>query len=150
MTRTSTTGEEVMRSFVQHEHSDLAAGIEHIHATACELAALPADRMSGRVLEVSHWIDHVLKPHMLWEETWLLPQVDHRAHTPWLARLVRFDHRQIIRRAEALASDRVRLTHGPERDATADTRCDLFAIEALLRAHLEREEQFLLPLLDPD
>ena len=57
MTRTSTTGEEVMRSFVQHEHHDLAAGIEHIHATACELASLPADRMSGRVLEVSHWID---------------------------------------------------------------------------------------------
>jgi hypothetical protein len=140
MTRTSTTGEEVMRSFVQHEHHDLAAGIEHIHMTACELASLPADRMSSRVL----------KPHMLWEETWLLPQVDHRAHTPWLARLVRFDHRQIAHRAEALASDRIRLTHGPERDATADTRCDLFAIEALLRAHLEREEQFLLPLLGPD
>jgi Hemerythrin HHE cation binding domain len=148
MTRMSTsTGEEVMRSFVRHEHSDLVAGIEHIHAAGCELASLPADRMSSRVLEVSDWIERVLKPHMVWEETWLLPQVDHRSHTPWLARLVRFDHRQIASRAEALSSDRVRLMHGPERDATTDTRCDLFAIEALLRAHLEREEQFLLPLL---
>ncbi len=150
MTRTSTIGDEVMRSFVHHEHSDLAAGIQAIHQTACELASLPADRMSSRILEVTRWVDHVLKPHMQWEEAWLLPQVDHRANTPWLARLVRFDHRQIVQRAEALGADRVRLAHGPQHDATADGRCDLFALEALLRAHLEREEQFLLPLLDPD
>jgi iron-sulfur cluster repair protein YtfE (RIC family) len=61
--------------------------------------------------------------------------------------MVRFDHRQITRRAETLGRDRVRLAHGPEREATSDARCDLFALEALLRAHLEREEQFLLPLL---
>ena len=103
--------------------------------------------MSSRILEVSHWVEHVLKPHMLWEESWLLPQVDHRSHTPWLARIVRFDHRQITRRAETLGADRVRLAHGPEHEATADARCDLFALEALLRSHLEREEQFLLPLL---
>jgi len=147
MTHPSTAGEEVMRSFVQHEHRDLAAGIDHIHETACELASLPADRMSSRILEVSHWVEHVLKPHMLWEESWLLPQVDHRSHTPWLARIVRFDHRQITRRAETLGADRLRLAHGPEHEATANARCDLFALEALLRAHLEREEQFLLPLL---
>ena len=47
-----------MRSFVQHEHTDLDAGIERIHATACEIASIPADRLSpdprGR-----HWIEHV-------------------------------------------------------------------------------------------
>ncbi len=150
MTQARTTGEEVMRSFIQHEHRDLASGIDHIHETACELASLPADRMSDRILQVSRWVDDVLKPHMRWEESWLLPQVDHRSHTPWLARLVLFDHRQIARRAEALGPDRIRLTHGPEHEATAETRCDLFALEALLRAHLEREEQFLLPLLGSD
>ena len=29
-----------------------------------------------------------------------------------------------------------------------DLRCDLFALEALLRAHIEREEKLLLPVLD--
>ena len=57
MTHASTTGEEVMRSFVQHEHTTSPPGIDHIHATACELASLPADRMSGRILEVSRWVD---------------------------------------------------------------------------------------------
>ena len=87
---------------------------------------------------------------MTWEETWLLPEVDRYADTPWLARLVRFDHRQIARRAEAVSQDRVRLEHGPESRATSEARCDLFALEALLRAHLEREERFLLPLLGGD
>ena len=59
MTHASTAGEEVMRSFVQHEHRDLAAGIDHIHETACDLASLPADWMSSRLLEISHWVEHV-------------------------------------------------------------------------------------------
>ena len=35
MTHASTTGEEVMRSFVEHEHAELDAGIAQIHETAC-------------------------------------------------------------------------------------------------------------------
>ena len=67
MTHASTTGEEVMRSFVQHEHHDLAAGIDHIHETACEWIAAGRPDV-GPDPEVSHWVEHVLKPHMLWEE----------------------------------------------------------------------------------
>lgn len=32
----------------------------------------------------------------------------------------------------------------------AETRCHLFSLEALLRAHIEREERFLMPLLYED
>lgn len=150
MTATDTAGTDVLRSFVRHEHTDLNAGIERVHATACEIASIPADRLSPRIVGIVTWIERTLKPHMTWEETWLLPEVDRRANTPWLARLVRFDHRQILRRGEALGADAIRLAHGPEAEATAQARCDLFALEALLRAHLEREEQFLLPLLAED
>ena len=150
MAAMDTRDTEVLRSFVHHEHTDLSAGIDRIHATACEIASLPADRLSPRIAGIGVWIDQTLKPHMAWEESWLLPQVDRRADTPWLARLVRFDHRQIIRRGEALIADATRLAHGPEAEATAQTRCDLFALEALLRAHLEREDQFLHPLLAGD
>lgn len=150
MTAADTRDTDVLRSFVRHEHSDLSAGIERIHATACEIASIPADRLSPRIASVVVWIERTLKPHMAWEESWLLPQVDRLADTPWLARLVRFDHRQIARRGEALSGDAIRLAHGPEAEATAQARCDLFALEALLRAHLEREEQFLLPLLAAD
>lgn len=150
MTATNTTSSEVLRSFMQHEHTDLTAGIDRIHETACDIAAIPADRLSPRIANIVVWIEKTLKPHMIWEETWLLPEVDRYADTPWLARLVRFDHRQISRRAEALSADRIRLAHGPEAQATSEARCDLFALEALLRAHLEREERFLLPLLAGD
>jgi hypothetical protein len=35
-------------------------------------------------------------------------------------------------------------------DPQIETRCHLFSLEALLRAHIEREERFLIPLLDDD
>ena len=147
MTAATATSSDALRAFVQHEHADLHAGIDRIHETACEIASIPADRVSARITGIVGWTERTLKPHMTWEETWLLPEVERRAETPWLARLVRFDHHQIARRAEALGADATRLAHGPESSATSEARCDLFALEALLRAHLEREERFLLPLL---
>lgn len=148
MTPTSSNATQVVRSFVEHEHEELAAGIDRIHDVACELTSLPADRMSARILSILQWVEGTLKPHMVWEETWLFPKVEDRASTPWIVNLIRFDHRQIARRAERLGSDRVHLEHGPAHEASIDARCDLFSLEALLRAHVEREERFLLPLLD--
>ncbi len=141
---------EVLSAFVRHEHHDLAAGIERLHETGCELATIPADRVGPRITSILTWFERTVKPHMTWEETWLLPDVDRRAGTPWLAHLVRFDHRQIARRAERLVADRAHIEHGPGPEAIVETRCDLFSIEALLRAHIEREEQFLMPLLAGD
>jgi hypothetical protein len=35
-------------------------------------------------------------------------------------------------------------------DWQAETRCHLFGLEALLRAHIEREERYLIPLLEEE
>jgi len=49
--------------------------------------------------------------------------------------------------AEHLGRDQAQLaTHAPGAQQ-AETRCHLFSLEALLRAHLEREERFLIPML---
>lgn len=140
----------VIRAFVEHEHEELKPGVDRIHGAACDLASLPADQMSVRVAAVLHWVERTLKPHMAWEESWLYPQIDDRARTPWATRLIRYDHQQILQLAERLGSDRVHLEHGPGHEASMDARCDLFALEALVRAHVDREERFLLPLLDQD
>jgi hypothetical protein len=94
-------------------------------------------------------VDEVLKPHMAWEESWLFPQIDDRARTPWATRLIRFDHRQIARQAERLHTHSL----GGDRGTPGEARtlvADLCGLEALLRANLEREERFLLPLLESE
>ena len=87
-------------------------------------------------------------PHAAWEETWLFPQIDKRAQTPWATRLVRFEHRQISRQAELVGTHRLDVRHGPSALAAGELRSDLIALEALVRANLEREERFLLPILE--
>jgi len=148
MTSTVIEGREAVHAFVEHEHDELAAGVDRIHAAACDLAALPASEIVVRVGDVLRWVDETLRPHMAWEETWLFPQIDARVGTPWATRLVRFDHRQIDRQAELASTHRLDVRHGPSARAAGDLRCDLIALEALVRANLEREERFLLPILE--
>jgi iron-sulfur cluster repair protein YtfE (RIC family) len=148
MTALATGGRQMIRSFVDHEHAELVDGIDRIHETGCELPTLSAPTMVARVEGVLRWVEETLKPHMAWEETWLFPTIDHRAQTRWATRLVRFDHRQIKQQAERLRTHRSELQHEPSGAAITEARCDLFGLEALLRANLEREEAFLLPLLE--
>jgi iron-sulfur cluster repair protein YtfE (RIC family) len=150
MSATAIDGQEAVNSFVEHEHAELAAGIDRIHEVACDLATLPASEMLVRVGSVLRWVEETLAPHMAWEETWLFPQIDRRARTPWATRLVRFDHRQIARQAERVSMHRLDVRHGPAAAAAMELRNDLLALESLVRANVEREERFLLPLLAAD
>lgn len=146
MTVAGTDGRQAVRSFAEHEHEELAAGINRIHALREELATLPVDRRADSIRRVLRWVDADLKPHMAWEESWLFPQIDARARTPWATRLVRFDHQQIAAQAERLHADATCGSHFPSHD-TVTLVADLSGLEALLRANVEREERFLLPLL---
>ena len=148
MTALATGDRQMIRSFVDHEHEELISGIDLMHEVACELPTLAAPSKAARIERVLRWVEETLKPHMAWEETWLFPTIDDRAQTRWATRLVRFDHRQIAQQAERVRTHRSQLRHGPAGEGIADIRADLFGLEALLRANLEREEAFLLPLLE--
>ena len=49
MTSTSTQARHTISAFVEHEHGELVAALDHIHQVAEELASLPADRQAGSV-----------------------------------------------------------------------------------------------------
>ena len=147
MAAVSTDGRQAILTFAAHEHDELAAGIDRIHELSEELATLPVDQRAPSIRKVLHWIDADLKPHMAWEESWLFPQIDVRAGTPWATRLVRFDHQQIAAQAERLRAHCAYGSHFPSHDAVTLV-ADLSGLEALLRANVEREERFLLPLLE--
>jgi iron-sulfur cluster repair protein YtfE (RIC family) len=141
-----TAGQEVseaVRAFAQHEHLELARGIEVIHLTACSVGSVPSSEIERRVTSVLTWFDQELQPHLTWEETWLYPQIEAATGTPWSTRAARFDHAEVRNVVEQLRRDELR----PNAEVQADLRCRLFSLEALLRAHVEREERLLLPVL---
>ncbi len=135
-------------AFAEHEHRDLARGINRIHDAACAVGQLPTPELSARVLDVLHWLDGTLGPHIAWEDGWLFPEIDARTGTPTATRAARFEHQQIREVIAGLRADHDRLDRrGPPGDKSAETRSDLVRLEALIRAHLACEERFLIPLL---
>jgi len=146
MTATTAPSRHEISAFVEHDHEELVIALDSIHKVAAELAGLPPDRKAKSIAKVLSWIDETLKPHLAWEESWLCPEIDTRAQTTWVTRLVRFDHRQIADQADRIKAHQW-LDHGPSHEAEAELFGDLLGLETLLRADLEREEHFLIPLL---
>ena len=145
---TTPRGTEAVWAFAEHEHRDLVRGLNRIHDVACEIGQRPRLDVSVDVLNIIAWLDSTLVPHVAWEEGWLYPEIDARLATPWATRAARFDHQQIRVMAARLRADHQQLSSRDVGDLLAETRCHLFGLEALLRAHIEREERFLIPLLE--
>ena len=105
-------------AFAEHEHRDLARGINRIHDVACEVGQAATPELSVHLLEVLDWLDSTLAPHIAWEEAWLYPEIDARIGTPWATRAARFDHRQIREMATHLRADHdlLRGTQGGDQD----------------------------------
>jgi len=145
---TKAGGSQAVWAFTEHEHRDLVRGINRIHEVACEIGRRPTLELSVDLLNILGWLDGTLGPHIAWEEGWLYPEIDGRLGTPWATRAARFDHQQIRVTAARLRADHHLLSSRESGDPQVETRCHLFSLEALLRAHIEREERFLIPLLD--
>ena len=137
-------------AFAEHEHLELARGLNRLHDAAGEIGHRDPAELSAHVLGILEWLDAVVKPHIAWEDAWLYPEIDARAGTPWATRATRFDHQQIREMAARLLADRPLLNSRPSAEQRVEIRCHLFSLEALLRAHIEREERYLLPLLEED
>lgn len=137
-------------AFAEHEHRDLERGINRIHDVACQVGRRPTPELSVDLIAILSWIHDKLEPHIAWEDAWLYPEIEAQVGTPWATRAAQFDHQQIREMAEHLGRDQAQLASRVPGDQHAEARCHLFSLEALLRAHLEREERFLIPILEDD
>jgi hemerythrin-like domain-containing protein len=135
-------------AFIDHEHRDLRPGLDRIHDVARAVGTVAAPDLSIVLLDILDWVDKVVEPHCAWEDSWLYPQFDRRAGTPWATRMMRFEHHQIRAAASRVEGDRETLRHEPNHDQACELVGHLIALETLIRSHVEREERFLIPLLD--
>jgi hemerythrin-like domain-containing protein len=138
---------EAIRAFGGHEHRDLARGLDNIHKAGCDLSLTGRLAAVRSLHEVLAWTEQTLDPHIAWEESWLYPQIDDLTHTGWATRAARFDHGQIHAMAARLREDELAISYAMTSDAANEVRGHLFAFEALLRSHIDREERLLLPVL---
>lgn len=136
------------RDFVEHEHRELARDIDRINEAGMLVGT--NEELSLAALDVLHWVEAVLEPHAKWEDRWLYPEIDKRAGTAWATKLMSFEHVQIRDAVHALATARARFHDAPTNVGVIDVRARLFALEAILRTHVAREERFLIPLLDAE
>lgn len=148
--RTDAGDAEQVGIFEHREHRELARGMARIHDLACEAGRSPRAARSMGLLDVLSWAHHTLTPHVAWEDGWLYPEIDRRIGSPWATRAARFDHEQIREVIAHLEADEQALLRHEDPDRDGDLRCHLFSLEALLRAHIDREERLLLPLLEWD
>lgn len=138
------------RSFAEHEHRELMAGLAGIEAVAIHAGCSSAASVAADLRRSQHWYQTVLRPHAQWEENVLYREMDERAGTEWATRLMRYEHLQIARVAAQLdrdldaaeASD-VPMSH----EQVCAIRSHASSLAAMLRAHMEREDKFLFPLL---
>lgn len=141
-------GAEVERRFIEHEHREMAPGISRIYEVAGLAGSLAAQDLSAALRSTLDWLERSYLPHCDWEDAWLYPDLDRIAGTPWATRSMRFDHRQIRELVDRLEIDWELLRHEPTHRHLADIRARLYGLHELVKCHLEREERFLVPLLD--
>ena len=145
---TATQGFEAIRAFDEHEHRELRWGLGQLHEAADLVGAGSHVQARLRVHDVVSWLARALEPHIAWEEGWLYPQIERITGTSWAIQIVRFDHGQIAALIAQLRTDATTTSHSLTPETTARLRTDLLRLEALLRAHIDREEQLVLPLLE--
>ncbi len=125
----------------------MGAGLSRMHEAA-DLVCTGSHVEARRALRtVVAWCTDVLEPHMAWEESWLYPQIELLTETGWSTRAARFDHGQIAALIAQLRIDEAAATAGLTPAAAREWRSHLFALEAVVRSHMLREEMLLLPVL---
>jgi hemerythrin-like domain-containing protein len=133
--------------FATHEHRELRAGAGQIHEAADALGWTSNQHAADLIRGVRNWVQTVLVPHAAWEDAVVYPEIERRTGTEWSVKQARYEHYQIERAASQLTPD-IEALDGPlTHNDTCEIRGHLLALEALLTAHIEREERFLFPLI---
>lgn len=136
------------RVFIEHEHREMAERIDRLHDVAAVVGTVSSAELSFALGGVLDWVKATWEPHAAWEEAWLYPRLDALTCTSLPSRLMRYEHGQIWDATHRLRSDQATLRHELRHEEAVELRGRMYALETLIRAHLDREEHLLLPMLD--
>jgi len=127
---------------LSNRHDELRPGIELIGLTANLVPELdPASRLAA-VHPVLEFLHGELLRHAEAEERWLYPEIARRLRHPLATATMKLDHTIVREKIEELERD-------DGRDAER-LQAALYGLQALLFAHLRKEEELYLPQLESE
>ncbi len=134
---------------LRDEHKELLPHIEEILTAADLVGNVPLPELRQEVDQVLAFLTHHLIPHAQAEDQVLYPVVDKLVGTAEALATMRFDHVEIGRMTETLASlysqfSRASLTASQ----TKELRQVLYGLYILVKTHFVKEETIFLPILD--
>jgi iron-sulfur cluster repair protein YtfE (RIC family) len=131
------------------EHLALQRRVSDLARVAAEVSDWSVPDTAERLREVRGFLYGELLPHAEAEEGVLYPLMDkvmgaHGATATMIA-----DHREIHRHADGLVGVLDEMGERPPQSGELEAlREHLYALWAIVRLHMDKEEQFLFPLLD--
>jgi hemerythrin-like domain-containing protein len=140
---------EAMTQPLRDEHRELRPMIERIRHVADAVGVVPPQALHEQVAEVRAFLAEELLPHAKGEEAALYPAVARILGSPEATATMRHDHGEVAWLTEQLAAvlPELRAPSLPLEVERALRRI-LYGLYALVRVHVEEEEDIYLPLLD--
>jgi len=140
---------ETITQPLRDEHRDLRPMIERIRHVADAVGVVPPQTLRGQVEEIHRFLVEELLPHARVEELTLYPAVARVMGSPEATATMRHDHVEVGNLAEQLVAVLPELrTPWLPLEVERALRRILYGLYALVRVHLEEEEEIYLPLLD--
>ncbi len=134
---------------LRDEHKELLPHIEEIRTVANLVGDAPLPTLRQEVDNVVAFLTHHLIPHAQAEDRVLYPIVGKAIGTPESLATMRFDHIEIGRMTERLASLRAGISDtAPSSSQIKDLREVLYGLYTLVKTHFVKEEEIFLPILD--
>ena len=125
---------------IRHDHAEFRKHIDHVRLAARELPRLSPEERDALVGRVLDFCQGTLVPHAEAEEHVLYPEVAKLLGAPGATAPMIEDHELIREYIASLAAT--------ERDDVELVQELLYGLHALVSAHLRKEEELYLPLLD--
>jgi iron-sulfur cluster repair protein YtfE (RIC family) len=131
------------------EHADLQRGVADLARAAAQVSDWSVPDAPDQLRHVRGFLYSRLLPHAEAEEAVLYPLMDKVMGARGATATMVADHREIHRRMDAVAALADAVGQGPPRESEVEAlREHLYGLWAIVRLHLEKEEQLLFPLLD--
>lgn len=144
-----TTGSEPVTAPLRREHRELSFELDGLRALARDLPRLLATELNDRLGAALSFLETRLLPHARAEDAVLYGEIERLAGTPGSTATMRADHAGISDLVTELHSLAARIEGvGAEDDQRAEAQRLLYALDAIVRLHLHKEELVYFPLLD--
>jgi iron-sulfur cluster repair protein YtfE (RIC family) len=135
---------------LRQEHRQIRSRLASIRALADRVDDMPVAHVERELEQSLAFLERGLLPHALGEDAVIYPVVGRVLGDLRSTATMSRDHLEIVRLVDQLAHLARRCTEPATRRVRRDLRRTLYAIDAVVSLHVDKEEELYLPLLEAE